>query len=119
MVLAAIVLQGLLAVIFFMSGGTKLLGTKMQIDNFNHYGYPQRFRLVTGAVEVTGAAAMVVGVWVSAVAIGAGFWLGATMIGAFYTDLFRVGSLGRAAAPAVLLALALAVVALRIADIAD
>ncbi len=121
MVVVAIVLQGLLALAFLMAGSTKLLGIPMQVDSFKRYGYPQWFRLVTGAVEVTGAAGMVVGVWVAEIAIAAGFWLAATMVGAVYTDLFRRGgaSPSRAAAPAVLLALAVAVAVLRIIEVAD
>lgn len=118
MIIAAIVLQSLLALVFLMSGGIKLLGVQMQVDNFKRYGYPQWFRLVTGAVEMTGAVGMIVGVWVDQVAIAAGFWLTATMIGAVYTDLFRRGSAppSRAAAPAVLLALAVAVAVLQIVE---
>ncbi len=119
MVVSAIVLQGLLSLAFVMSGGTKLAGIKMQVDNFNLYRYPQWFRLVTGAVEVTGAAGMVVGIWVDEVAIAAGFWLAATMIGAVYTDLFRKRSLASASAPAVLLVLAVVVAVLRILEVTD
>ena len=121
MAVVAIALQSLLALVFLMAGGTKLLGIQMQVENFKRYGYPQWFRLVTGAVEVTGAVGMVVGVWVGQVAIAAGFWLGITMIGAVYTDLFRRGSAppSGAAAPAVLLALAVAVAVLRIIEVVD
>lgn len=120
MEIAAIVLQSLLALVFLMSGSTKLIGQKMQVDNFsNIYRYPQWFRLVTGAVEVSGAAGMVVGIWVSQAAIAAGFWLAATMIGALYTDLFRRRSAAYAIAPAVLFAMAVAVAALRTMEVMD
>ncbi|HXG36788.1 MAG TPA: DoxX family protein [Dehalococcoidia bacterium] len=116
MTIAASVIQGLLAFVFVGSGMTKLVGTRMQIENFDRYGYPQWFRLVT---EVAGAAGMLIGIWAPEAAIAAGFWLAATMVGAFYTDLFRMGSLVRTLPPLVLLALALTVAALRIWELAD
>ncbi|HXK33198.1 MAG TPA: DoxX family protein [Dehalococcoidia bacterium] len=111
---AAAVLQVILAFVFLGAGGSKVLGVRMQVDNFNVYGYPQWFRVVTGLVELTGAAAMLVGLLVDEVAVFGGVWLGVTMVGAVYTDLFRRGSAAYAVAPAILLVLALAVVALRV-----
>ncbi|MDO8715852.1 MAG: DoxX family protein [Dehalococcoidales bacterium] len=108
--MVTIVLQVLLGVVFIFSGVSNILGTKMMVDNFNRYRYPQWFRLVTGAVAVVGAVGMVIGIWIEEVAIGAGLWLSAMMIGAIYTDLFR-GRQGasRAIPPAVLLAMAVTV----------
>ncbi|TAK60753.1 MAG: DoxX family protein [Dehalococcoidia bacterium] len=119
MIVTATVLQAILAGLFLLAGATKLLGAKMQVENFTGYGYPEWFRLVTGGVEVAGAALMVVGVFIPEAGIAGGLWLAATMTGAVYTDLFRTPSPARAAAPAVLLIMAIAVVVLRVLEVTD
>lgn len=108
----AAVIQALLAAVFFLSGGLKLIGVRMQIDNFNRYGYPQWFRVVTGVVELAGAAGMVAGLFADEVAIAAAVLLAVTMLGAAYTDL-RKSAPVMVAPPIVLLGLSIAVVALR------
>ncbi|SEB99248.1 DoxX family protein [Paenibacillus sp. GP183] len=63
MAILAIVLQSLLALMFLMAGVGKLSGSKMHVENFKKWGYPQWFRVVTGIVEFVGAAALIVGYW--------------------------------------------------------
>lgn len=111
--IAATILQVLLAVVFLGAGGSKLAGARMQVANFQRYGYPEGFRLVTGAVEAIGAAGMVAGLVVEEIAIAAAVWLGITMVGAAYTDA-RHSPPAMVAAPLVLLALNVAVIVLRI-----
>lgn len=104
-----------LAAVFLLSGGLKLAGVRMQVDNFNRYGYPQWFRVVTGVVEVAGAAGMVAGLFAGEVAIAAGVVLAVTMVGAAYTDA-RKSAPAMVIAPIVLFGLCAAVVILRVAD---
>ena len=56
-------LQGLLALMFIMAAFGKVIGSKMHIENFNKWGYPQWFRYVTGIVELVGAVLLIVGYW--------------------------------------------------------
>lgn len=111
----AAILQVLLAVVFLGSGSSKLAGVQMQVANFQRYGYPQWFRAVTGGAELIGAAGMVAGLFAEPIAVAAAAWLGVTMVGAAYTDIRRSRP-AIVAAPVVLLALCLAVAALRLAD---
>lgn len=48
-----IVLQAILGLMFLMAGLMKL-GAKQRVEMFQHYGYPQWFRVVTGIVEIVG-----------------------------------------------------------------
>ncbi|HEY4391010.1 MAG TPA: DoxX family protein [Paenibacillus sp.] len=83
----SIVLQSLLALLFLIAGLGKLVGFKMHIENFQHWRLPQWFRIVTGIVELAGAAALIVGYWdLSWVALGA-LILGITGIGGIITHL--------------------------------
>jgi putative oxidoreductase len=84
--IAAIVLQILLALMFLMAGFSKFKD-KRQVEAFEHYGYPQWFRIVTGIVELVGAIGMIVGIWYPMVAHLAGVWLGITMLVAVITHI--------------------------------
>lgn len=112
--MAATIIQVLLALVFLGAGGSKLAGVQMQVANFVRYGYPQRFRLVTGAVEVIGATGMIAGLFVDEIAIAAAVWLAVAMVGAAITDVRRSPAMV-VAAPLVLLVLNVAVVILRVA----
>lgn len=109
-----VVLQAILALVFLGAGGSKLAGAQMQVANFQRYGYPQWFRLVTGAVEVIGAAGMAAGIWVEDLAIAAAVLLAVTMVGAVYTDA-RHSPPAMVIPPLVLLVLSVAVLVLRLA----
>lgn len=111
---AATIIQVVLALVFLGAGGSKLAGAQMQVANFQRYGYPQGFRLVTGAVEVIGAAGMVAGLVMEEIAVAAGVWLAVTMVAAAYTDA-RHSPPAMVAAPLVLLGLNVAVIVLRVA----
>jgi putative oxidoreductase len=106
-VVAAWIIQGLLAAAFLAAGGAKLAGVPMMVQIFDQIGMGQWFRIVTGLVEVIGAVALVVPGFA---ALGAA-WLGATMFVAVLTHLFVLHS---SALPAIiLLALNVLVVWLR------
>lgn len=115
MEIAAGIVQVLLGLLFAFSGGTKVAGMRMQVDNFNRYGYPQWFRVFTGFVELAGAAGMVVGLFAEEAAVAAGVVLGVTMVGAAYTDLRKSAPMN-VVPPLVLFGLCAAVVILRVAE---
>lgn len=82
-----ILLQSLLALMFLMAAFGKITGSKMHVEGFEKWRLPQWFRIVTGIVELVGAAALIVGYWdASWVAAGA-LLLGITGIGGIITHL--------------------------------
>lgn len=63
MVVLSIVLQSLLILYYVFSGSAKVAGAKYWVDIFNNLGLPQWFRVVTGFVQLLGAAVLIVGYW--------------------------------------------------------
>lgn len=87
MTIFSIVLQSLLALMFLMAGFGKVTGSKMHVEGFKKWGYPQWFRIVTGIIELVGAVALIVGYWNSSwLAVGA-LILGITGIGGIITHI--------------------------------
>jgi len=87
MAIVSIILQSLLALMFLMAGFGKVTGSKMHVEGFKHWGLPQWFRVVTGLIELAGAAALIVGYWEpSWIALGA-LILGITGIGGILTHV--------------------------------
>ncbi|WP_025785291.1 DoxX family protein [Sporosarcina sp. D27] len=81
------VLQGVLIFLFLFAGFGKVTGSQMHIENFNTWGLPQWFRVVTGIIEVAGAALLIIGYWVPiSVLIGA-LLLGITGVGGILTHI--------------------------------
>src|SRR5712672_772994 len=74
----------LLAGVFFLVGGAKLVGRRDMIELFRSIGFGQWLRYVTGAFEVAGAAFMVVPLASGASAVA----LGTLMISATLIELF-------------------------------
>ena len=94
--------QVALALMFLMAGGSKLAGVPAMVSLFGALGLGQWFRYVTGVIEVTAAAALLV----PSAAIYGAMLLIPTMLGAAAANLH----LGQSpAAPLVLLLLAAAV----------
>lgn len=103
--------QVLLAPAFLGAGGQKLAATGQMVEEFDRYGYPQWFRVFTGAVEVTGGLGMVAGLFRPALTVPAALLLSATMAGALATHI-RLGDPAKnMAPPAVLLTLSVATLA--------
>jgi putative oxidoreductase len=82
-----IVLQSLLALMFLMAGFGKISGSKMHIEGFNHWRLPQWFRVVTGFVELVGAAALIIGYWEPSWVAAGALLLGVTAIGGILTHI--------------------------------
>lgn len=99
-----VVLQSFLLVAMAFGGANKLLGTKNFVEMFASLKLPQWFRVVTGLVQLVGAAGLVIGYWKPEVAAWAGIWLGVTMLVAVLAH-FRVKHPVGSAGPALLLTL--------------
>lgn len=83
----SIVLQSLLVLIFLMAGFGKITGSKMHVEGFQKWGLPQWFRVVTGLVEIVGAAALIVGYWEPSWTAAGALLLGVTGVGGTLTHL--------------------------------
>ena len=99
--------QIVLAGLFLLAGGSKLVGAPAMVTLFNTIGVGQWFRYVTGLIEVGSAIVLLV----PSIAVFGALVLVPTMIGAVATELFIVGD--SAIPPAVLLLGAVAVVWVR------
>ncbi|MFL9875825.1 DoxX family protein [Paraburkholderia megapolitana] len=94
----------LLALAFGAAGTAKLAGVPLMIQIFEHIGFGQWFRYVTGLVEVTGAVLLLI----PRTGFLGGLLLAATMVCALATHLLIIGG---NPGPAALLALLSAFVA--------
>ncbi|KOS68007.1 hypothetical protein AEA09_05190 [Lysinibacillus contaminans] len=81
------ILQGLLALSFFMAGVGKISGTTMHTKNFDHWRLPQWFRVVTGLVEVVAALLLIVGYWQQTALLAGAVLLVATGFGGVLTHI--------------------------------
>ena len=90
-------LQVLLAAMFFLAGGSKLVGIPAMVATFDTIGVGQWLRYVTGVIEVAAAIALLVPTFAPFGAL----LLVPTMLGAIATHLFIVG--GSPLLPALLL----------------
>jgi uncharacterized membrane protein YphA (DoxX/SURF4 family) len=100
-------LSVLLALLFLMSGASKLAGAEVHVRNFARWGYPEWFRNLVGVVEATSAVLLLV----PRAAFFGATGLAAVMVGATYTHLFRVTGEGRMAGFTLLLLLLAGIVA--------
>ena len=73
-----------IAAVFFMVGGAKLVGRPDMILLFQQIGVGQWLRYVTGALEVSGAALLIVPLFT----VGSALLLGAVMVVATLIELF-------------------------------
>ncbi len=87
----------LVALVFLLTGGTKLAGQQMHVENFIRWGYPLWFMYVTGTIEVLGATLVVI----PKTRFYGGALLTATMVGAVFTHL-RAGEMAAFPVPLVL-----------------
>jgi len=71
------------AAMFIMAGGTKVVGLPMHVEHFQKWGYPDWFRILIGIAEVAGGAGLLIPRLASFAAAG----LAAIMLGAVYTHL--------------------------------
>lgn len=106
--IVSLILQGLLGLGFLMFGLMKF-GAKQMVDDFNRYGLSSGFRMLTGSLEIIGAALIIAGFWNSQL-IGFGSLLMIViMIGAIFTHLRIKDPASKTVMPIVLLAFGLVV----------
>lgn len=107
---AVLGLQGLLGVAMVGAGGAKLAGQASQVEDFDRFGYPQWFRVLTGGLELTAALGLLTAIVLTDTFALAGGLVGAAVLAGAVATHVRVGDPASKAAPAaVLLALALVV----------
>ncbi|HDR4906966.1 TPA: DoxX family protein [Bacillus cereus] len=88
--------------LFFLMTGTKIISGKMA-DEFRRFGLPSFFNFLTGAFEIVGAIGMLIGIWISTVALWAGLLLGGTMLAAALTLIVLARDPFKKAIPALVL----------------
>lgn len=108
----AMVLQVVLFLVFVAAAVPKLIGASEEMRV--HLGVAPWFWMVTAIAELIGAAGMAAGLRYPKLAAASGLWISAIMAGAIISHL-RVGDpAANLVAPSILLALALAVTAVRV-----
>jgi len=103
------ILAVLLAVVFTMAGGIKLISQQSMVQEFAQIGFGQWLRYVTGILEVSGA----IGVLIPKFRFWAALQIAAVMVGATITNLAILHMPGTAGLTCVLLLLSLALAWLR------
>lgn len=99
-----VILQSFLLVSMTFGGASKLAGSKNFVEMFDSLKLPQWFRVVTGLVQLVGAAGLVIGYWNREAAVWAGIWIGVTMLVACLSH-FRVKHPASQAVPAFVITL--------------
>ncbi|TJY39581.1 DoxX family protein [Cohnella pontilimi] len=105
-----IILQSFLLVSMAFGGGSKLAGSKNFVEIFESIRLPQWFRVVTGLVQLVGAAGLVIGYWYPAAAAWAGIWIGITMLVACLSHIRVKHPVGKAVPALVITLIATALV---------
>lgn len=81
------VLQGILAAVFLIAGAGKVSGAKMHKDNFKKWRLPQRFRVVTGSIELLAAVLLILGFWLADLVLIGALMIVAIGIGGVMTHM--------------------------------
>ena len=89
--------------VLLLAGGRKLLGVPAATATVTRHGYPVWGARVVGVVELTGASAVVAGLWQPWLAIGGSLLIAAVMLGAIHAHLVRSGEPLVRALPALLI----------------
>jgi putative oxidoreductase len=103
------ILAVLLAFVFLLAGGSKLIGVPAMVTEFAQIGIGQWFRYVTGVVEVSGA----IGLLIPKFRFWSALQIVAVMVGATGVNLWVLHVPSLAGLTAVLMALALILAWLR------
>jgi putative oxidoreductase len=103
------ILSVVLALVFSLAGGTKLIGVPGMVAEFAQIGVGQWFRYVTGILEVSGA----IGLLIPKFRFWAALQIVAVMVGATGVNLWVLHVPALAGLTAVLMALALSLAWLR------
>lgn len=113
----AIILQSLLVAYYLFSGSAKLFGAKYWVDIFRHLGLSSQIRVITGVVQLIGAAVLIVGYWMEWTVALASLWLGVTMLVACFLHIRVRDPLGKTAPALVFVILNLALFSMHAAKL--
>jgi putative oxidoreductase len=102
-----IIVQVVLGLLFVAIGSLKVAGRKMFVENFQRFGYPQWFRIITGSLEVLGGLGLLIGIWLPWLAALASAGLTVVMLGALLTEVRTKEAWQKILLPAVMGALAI------------
>jgi putative oxidoreductase len=94
---------------FVGSGMTKLLRVESQVQNFERWGYPDWFLILTGVIELTAAILLIVSVVYGRVATIGALLITGVMCGALYTRIANGDPVSTIIPPLVLLIVAVIV----------
>ncbi|MBB6634246.1 DoxX family protein [Cohnella thailandensis] len=119
MFIFSIVLQSLLLAYYLFSGTAKVVGAKYWADIFAHLGLSRGFRVLTGFVQLAGAAALLAGYWYGWATAWAGVWLGITMLAACLVHLKARDSFGQTAPALVFAVLNIVILTINWSDLPD
>lgn len=106
--------QAVLGLVGLGIGGAKVTHQDDQVEDFQRFGYPQWFRIVTGVVEIGAGVGLISGLlWRPELGWAGGLLLSSVMVGAVLTHI-RIGdSASKAAVPAILFVLTAGLLVLR------
>lgn len=95
-------------------GGAKVIHQEDQVEDFQRFGYPQWFRIVTGVVEIGAGAGLIAGLlWLPELTLAGGLLLSSVMVGAVVTHLRTGDPPSKAAVPTILLIFTVGLLAIR------
>jgi len=106
--------QAVLGLVGLAVGGAKVTHQENQVEEFQRFGYPQWFRVVTGLVEIGAGMGLLVGLlWRPELAWIGGLILSGVMTGAVVTHIRTGDPPSKTAVPAVLFVLTAGVLTVR------
>ena len=107
-------LQAVLGLVGLTVGAAKVTHQEDQVEDFQRFGYPRWFRILTGLIEIGAGVALLAGlVWLSEFTVAGGILMSSVMVGAVATHVRTGDSLSQTAVPAVLFALTAGLLTLR------
>lgn len=106
--------QAVLGLVGLGVGGAKVTHQEDQVEDFQRFGYPQWFRVVTGLVEIGAGIGLLMGLlWRPELAWVGGLLLSGVMVGAVVTHIRSGDPPSKTAIPAVLFLLTAGLLTIR------
>lgn len=106
--------QAVLGLVGFGVGGAKITRHQDQVEDFQRFGYPQWFRIVTGVVEIGAGIGLIAGLlWLPGLTLAGGLLMSSVMGGAVVTHLRTGDPPSKTAVPATLLIFTVGLLAIR------
>lgn len=106
--------QAILGLVGLGVGGAKVTHQEDQVEDFQRFGYPQWFRIVTGLVEIGAGISLLVGLlWRPELAWVGGLLFSGVMVGAVVTHIRTGDPPSKTAIPAVLFLLTAGLLTIR------